>query len=255
MPNPLSNGIAVALIVGASVIASAVIVSRSLVRVKTTEETIHVIGSARKPIRSDFIIWTGTIAETAATSGAAYAKLQADTGKLRAYLAAKGIPAAEIVPNAVDETTLYARVKGEANAPMAEDDAGKVYRPVVGYQLSQDIEVRSASVDRVDAISRQSTELISQGIPFESQKPMYLYTKLSDLKVEMQAEAAQDARARAEQIARSSGVALGPLRSANMNTPVITPLYSSEQTDNGVDDTTALDKKITTIVSANYAIR
>ena len=126
---------------------------------------------------------------------------------------------------------------------------------MVGYQLSQDIEVRSASVDQVDAISRQSTELISQGIPFESQKPMYLYTKLSDLKVEMQAEAAQDARARAEQIARSSGVALGPLRSANMNTPVITPLYSSDQTDNGVDDTTALDKKITTIVSANYAIR
>ena len=146
-------------------------------------------------------------------------------------------------------------MKGEPNTMAAEDDTGKLYRPVVGYQLSQDVEVRSSSVDRVDAVSRQSTELISQGIPFESQKPMYLYTKLSDLKVEMQAEAAQDARARAEQIARSSGVGLGPLRSANMNTPVITPLYSTDQTDNGVDDTTALDKKITTIVSANYAVR
>ena len=103
--NTISSSVAVALIVGASVVLSAVIVSRSLVRVKTSDETIHVIGSARKPIRSDFIIWTGTVTETAATSGAAYAKLQADTAKLRAYLITKSIPAAEIVPSAVNETT------------------------------------------------------------------------------------------------------------------------------------------------------
>jgi hypothetical protein len=97
--------------------------------------------------------------------------------------------------------------------------------------------------------------LISKGIPFASEPPLYLYTKLSELKVTMQAEAARDARARAEQIARSSGCRLGPLRFARMNVPQITPLYSDREWDGGIDDTSALDKRITAIVVAGYSIR
>jgi hypothetical protein len=85
--------------------------------------------------------------------------------------------------------------------------------------------------------------------------PLHQNTKLSELKVTMQAEAARDARARAEQIARSSGCRLGPLRFARMNVPQITPLYSDREWDGGIDDTSALDKRITAIVVAGYSIR
>jgi hypothetical protein len=252
--------LAVAMIIGASVIISAAILARSLVRVKTSDETIHVIGSARRQIRSDYIIWTGSVSETATTSSAAYLKLQRDAAKVHAYLVKKGILPTEIIADAVNVTTLYGKVKGEPNSAATDDgssdsDAGKLYRPVVGYQLTQQIEVQSSSVDLVDGVSRASTQLISSGVPFTSNAPMYIYTKLSDLKITMQAEAAKDARERADQIARSSGALLGPLRSANMNTPIITPLYSNNDTDNGVDDTTALNKRITAIVSADYAVR
>jgi hypothetical protein len=126
---------------------------------------------------------------------------------------------------------------------------------VVGYELSQNIEVRSHNVDLVDNLSRQSTELISQGVSFESQAPMYLYTKMSELKISMQAEAARDARNRARQIASNAGCRLGEVRFARMNVPSTTPLYAANEDDGGTDDTTALDKRITAIVVVGYGIR
>ena len=108
----------------------------------------------------------------------------------------------------------------------------------------------------MDGLSRQSTELISQGIPFKSDTPLYLYTKLSELKVSMQAEAAKNARDRAEQIAESAGCRLGDVRAANMFVPQITPLYASSNSDSGSeDDTSSLDKNITAVVSVEYSIR
>lgn len=40
-----------------------------------------------------------------------------------------------------------------------------------------------------------------------------------------------------------------------MMVPGITPRYSAQDSDNGVDDTTSIDKKITAIVVAGYSIR
>jgi hypothetical protein len=70
----------------------------------------------------------------------------------------------------------------------------------------------------------------------------------------MHAEAAKDARERAAGIARAAGCRLGEVRYARMSAPSITPLYSSEESDGGVDDTTALEKKITAIVNVGYAV-
>jgi hypothetical protein len=38
-----------------------------------------------------------------------------------------------------------------------------------------------------------------------------------------------------------------------MSAPAITPLYSSSESDGGVDDTSSLDKKITAVVVVSYA--
>lgn len=235
-------------------LAAAFVLAGAFVRTHTPDDTVRVIGSARRPIRSDFIIWTGTVAQTAPTTDAAYKALTANVITLRAYLKGKGVPDTEVFPSAITTTTLFApRPKGDSND--SNDDDATVARTVVGYQLSQGVEVRSADVDKVDAIARQSTELISKGVPFQSEAPQYLYTKLSDLKVTMQAEAARDAHARAEGIASASGCRLGGVRRARMSAPVITPLYSSSLSDGGVDDTSSLDKRITAVVTVEYAVK
>lgn len=245
-----------AALLGMAFVVASCVLAGAFVRAHSTEETIRVIGSARRPIRSDFIIWTGRVTQSAPTVDAAYTTLTADVAKVRAYLGAKGIAPAEIVPAAIVTKTLYARTNGTPSSdPPSDGTESALYRPIVGYQLSEEVSVRSPSVDLVDSVSRQSTELISKGIPFQSDPPQYLSTKLSDLKVTMQAEAARDARARAEQIASSSGCRLGAVRHANMSTPVITPLYSNALSDGGVDDTSSLDKRITAVVTVEYAVR
>ncbi len=246
-----------AALLGAAFVVAACVLAGAFVRAHSTEETIRVIGSARRPIRSDFIIWTGRVTQTAPTAGAAYTALAANVAKVKAYLAAKGIAPGEIVPAAIITKTLYARIGTDSNANNQTSEApdSTIYRPIVGYQLSEEVSVRSPSVTLVDSVSRQSTELISQGIPFQSDPPQYLDTKLSDLKVTMQAEAAHDARARAEQIAASSGCHLGAVRHARMSVPVITPLYSNALSDGGVDDTSSLEKRITAVVTVEYAVR
>jgi len=225
------------------------VLSRSLVRIKSKDELIHVDGSARKPIRSDFIIWTGSLSQSAPTIAGAFSPLEANVAKVRDYLIAKGVPSAEIIADAVSEEPIYEQVKN----PHTGQYVATTH--ITGYTLSRTITVKSHSVDLVDGLSRQSTDLISQGIPFKSDTPLYLYTKLSELKVSMQAEAAKNARDRAEQIAASSGCRLGDVRAAKMFPPQITPLYGSDQSDGGDEDTSSLDKNITAIVSVDYSIR
>lgn len=239
-----------AILIAVTLIVCTVIASRALVRVRSKDELIHVNGSARKPIRSDFIIWNGSLTQTAPTIAEAYTPLEANVAKVKAYLTSKGVPASEITPAAVNEEPVYEQVKNPKTGQYVATTL------IIGYTLRQTVEVKSQSVELVDGLSRQSTELISQGIPFKSETPLYLYTKLSELKVSMQAEAAKNARDRADQIAKSSGCRLGDVRAAKMFVPQITPLYSSsERSQNDEDDTTSLDKNITAIVSVDYAIR
>lgn len=245
---PLLNLAAAALLAIALIICT-LMYARTMVRVKSKDELIHVNGSARKPIRSDFIIWNGSLSQSAATIAEAYGPLQTSMGKVKAYLIAKGIPAEEVLPDAVSEEPVYEQTKDLKTGQYVATTH------IIGYTLTQKIEVKSRSVDLVDGLSRQSTELISRGIPFKSETPLYLYTKLSELKVSMQAEAAKNARDRASQIAASSGCRLGEVRAAKMFVPQITPLYASERSEDNADDTSSLEKNITAVVSVDYSIR
>jgi hypothetical protein len=241
-----------ALILGGSWVLGALIVGKSLVRSRSNDDIIRVVGSARQEIKSDFIIWRGRVSRTAPQMAAAYTAIQGDMGKVEAYLKSKGIPDKEIFPQAISTTTLYAQTKTQDG--YASNDSS-TYRAVAGYQMSQDIEVRSSNLDLLDNLSRKSSELLSRGVPFESQPPSYLYTKLSDLKVKMQAAAAKDAKERAQGIAEAAGGSLGEVRWARMSAPSLTPLYSGSDDDGGVDDTTSLEKKITAIVTVGYGVK
>ena len=241
----------VVVVIGVAWVTGAWILGRSFVRGRNSDEIIRVVGSARRPIRSDFIIWRGKVTRTAPQMARAYALLESDMGKVNSYLKSKGIPPKEIFPQAISTTTLYQRA---ANQNASTEDSS-TFRPVAGFQLAQEIEVRSYKIELLDDLSRQSSELISRGVPFESQAPLYIYTKLSDLKVTMQAEAAKDARERARGIAEAAGSGLGEVRWARMTAPSLTPLYSGNDNDEGVDDTTALEKKITAIVTIGYAVK
>jgi hypothetical protein len=212
--------------------------------VANSRATITVTGSAKKQIRSDLAVWRGTFAAQAGGVEAAYAELNRRSRQVRTYLVARGLPAKDIVFSSIQTQTLYQRLPN-----------GHETRVVEGYRLSQMVEVRSSDVDRIATLSRESTELIVQGVPFESHPPEFLYTGLADLKVEMLAAATRDAKARAQEMAKHSGSRIGRLRSARMGVFQVTPALSTMVSDYGVNDTSSLLKDITSVVSVSFEIR
>ena len=138
---------------------------------------------------------------------------------------------------------------------LGRNDDDTVTNIRVGYRLSHAIEVRSEDVDRLPRLAGDSSELLQQDVAFESGGFEFIYTKAGEAKVEMMAEATQDARERAERIATNGGAKVTALRSAKMGVVQINPLYSTATSWEGNNDTTSLDKTITATVTATFALR
>jgi hypothetical protein len=227
----------------ALVLAAAVLAGGAM-RIADSRAAVTVTGSARKQIRSDLVIWRGTFSAQAPALADAYGDLARQMNQVRAYLTGKGLPDSALVFSAVNTRTFF--VLGPR---------GNETSAISGYRLFQTVEVRSRDVERITLLAREATELIQQGVAFESNPPEYLYTKLADLKVEMLADATRDAKARAQEMARNSGARIGRLRGARMGVFQITPAFSNQVADYGFNDTSSLLKDITAVVSMSFEIR
>ena len=215
------------------------------------DRTIQVTGSAKKRIVSDLIQWTGTVeVENPTDRVAAYRTLHDQMQKVVAFLRNHGLKPEEIEPTSSSVERMIETEKVGHGEDAVERQVPK------GYRASQSVRVRSTNVALVERASREVTELLEQGVSISSQAPAYFYTKLGELKIEMLAEAAKDARTRAENMVQSAGGAtIYNLRSADMGIININPANSSETSAEGNNDTTALEKDIITIVHVSYALR
>ena len=230
--------------IAAATIIASLILSRGFIRVmQMTREQIGVTGSANRAITSDYIVWRASFNVRDPDLAKAYDRLRSDLDKVRSYLVEHGVKAEEIVVPQVATQQLYKK-----------DEHGNDTHEFLDYRLTQEIEVRSEAVEHVSELSRVATELINSGVQFNSGSPEFLYRKLDELKVEMLALATQNAKLRAEKMAAATGNRIGPIRSAKMGVFQITPVHSNEVTDWGVNDTSSLEKKVTAVVSASFAI-
>lgn len=234
--------VAVILIIG--LVTSAIIATKGLVKIKSSNNTIIVTGSAKQQITSDLIVWTGTFNAKSPVITDAYAELETSRNKVETYLLNKGIAKKDIIFSSITTNIFYLL-----------NTYGSYTNDIDYYELTQTITIRSNEIDKITEISRNATELINQDVAFQSNPPQYLYTKLADLKVTMLAEATKDAKKRAEMIAENAGSKLGNLKYADMGVMQITPLYSNEIADYGINDTYSLEKEITAVVHCNFEIK
>jgi len=230
--------------IASATILSSIILSQGFLKItKFVREQITVTGSAQKEIKSDYIVWRGTFSIRQADLKTAYKKLNDDLGKVKKYLIEKGASENEIIVSQISTNKIYKK-----------NEKGTDTNDVQWYVLSQRAEVRSNDVDKVDKISRESTELINENIEFESHAPEYFYTKLDELKIDMLSRATENAKQRAENMVKATGNKIGSIRSARMGVFQITPISSTEVSDWGVNDTSSLEKKVTAVVTASFAI-
>lgn len=238
------GNIIVAIIVMAGLVASAVIGVNGIVKIKSGNTSIVVTGSAKQQITSDLIVWTGYFHSQNPVLTEAYSDLENNKDKVYDYLKGLGITDEEMVFSSISTLTYY-----------VYDVYGNYTNEVDYYDLSQTVTITSKNIDKVTEISRSATELLNEGVQFQSYDPQYLYTKLADIKVAMLAEATKDATKRAQMIAENAGSKLGDLTYADMGVMQITPLYSNEISDYGISDTSSLEKEITAVVHCKFTIK
>lgn len=225
-------------------IASSIIFSKGFLKImQFNRQVITVTGSAQKQIKSDYIIWSGSFSRREADMATAYKKLAEGLDKVKKYLLTKGVSEKEIIISQVSTSKIYKK-----------NEKGNDTNDIQWYVLSQNVEIRSNEVDKITEISRESTELINQGVEFESGAPSYFYTKIDELKLEMLAKASENAKQRAENMVKAAGNRVGFMRSAKMGVFQITPVTSTDVSDWGENDTSSLDKKVMAVVTASFAI-
>jgi hypothetical protein len=225
-------------------VLAALIFGWFFLQAKQGDQTITVTGSAKKRIKSDLVIWKAGVSYQAPVLADAYRSLSENVPRVKAYLISKGIADNQITISSISSQTLHAR-----------DSDGQDTGQITGYSLRQELEVRSNDVDLIGRIAREATELINQGILLESNAPEYHYTKLGEEKITMLAEAAKDAKTRAERVAESTDSSIGSVRTARMGVLQITPADSNEVSDSGMNDTSSLDKDITAVVNLSFEIK
>lgn len=241
--NKLMANSIVAIIIMIGLIVSSAIIADSLIQIKGAKNSIVVTGSAKQKITSDMIVWSGYYSVKAPALVDAYKQLESNKVKVNKYLINQGVPETEMVFSSI---STYTTNKTLPN--------GQYTNEIDYYNLSQTVTISSKGIEKITDISRKITELINEGVEFQSNPPQYLYTQIADLKVTMLAEATKDAKKRADMIAENAESTIGSLRYADMGVIQITPLYSTEISDMGMNDTSSIEKEITAVVHCEFAV-
>ena len=230
-------------VLSCSLVISAFVGSEAIREFKQANDVLVVTGSAKRPIRSDYIIVRLAVSSQGPTAQDAYQDLKRQIGQIQAYLKNQQVPDEAITLSAIQNYAIPERtVNGR--------DTGRI----LSYRLTQRLEIRSDDVERYAQLAQESNELIEEGINIVSEPPEYLYTKLSQLRIEMVAEATKDAKARADAIASSTGNQVGVVRSAKTGVFQITSRNSTDVSDYGIYDTSSLEKDITAVVSVKFGM-
>ena len=239
-----SAWIIVSIILGISLFASAFVLTQGIKSIRSSGNEISLKGSAKEEIKSDYAVWSGSFSSNNVELQTAYQDLESTAQQVKDFLISKGFSEKDLIFSSVSTMPINAIMQN-----------GMYSNSIESYRLSQTVEIRSDDVDKIAEISRISTELINQGITFESYPPQYFYTKLADKKIHMIEMATLDAKARADAMLKSSGKSAGDLKNASVGVFQITAPYSNEISDYGINDTSSIDKEITAVITCTFEIK
>jgi len=227
---------------------------------KHETRTLEVKGSAKRAIVSDVITWDGTITSRDPDLVKAYDKIHGDAEKVAAFLRTAGVSDKEMTFSSITTNKVFQR---EVVPPLPTDgDAAAKHTPVIVetpkvemYVLSMTVHIESGQMEKVPAVSRSVTSLIKDGVEIDSGSPSFLYSKLSELKIDMLGEATRDATLRATQIVTNANGQLGHLVQAKMGVMQINPKGVTDVSGTGNNDTTSLEKDILAVVTCDFELK
>jgi hypothetical protein len=231
-------------ILGLFFLASILVIASAWRNHTRSSQTISVTGSAKMDIISDFAVLRGTLTSQAFTAAESFRLLNGQKPNLLEFLMKYGFPKDKVSFQTMNSYPIYEITS-----------TGVQTSNVRAYVYSQRFELMSDDVNKIQTLSLEISSLIEKGVNVSIDMPEYHYTRLANIKIQIQAEAAKDAMNRAEKIAEVTGSKLGAMRTARMGVLQITPKFSNMVSDYGINDLSSIEKEITAVVSAAFEIR
>ncbi|MCX7919539.1 MAG: SIMPL domain-containing protein [bacterium] len=207
---------------------------------RSGRETISVIGTATKRYESDIIKWRVTITRFADLKDMklGYDQLKKDEELLVELLKSNGVDPKDITVQPVMSEQKYDR-----------------YGQQLGFTLRQIIFVISKDIPKVEQLALNPKFIIDKGIILDSANVEYYFSNLPEIKRELLALATQDAKKRAQEIAKNAGVKLDKLISARSGIFQINEPFSTEIQSYGVYNTATRQKDINITLNATYTLK
>lgn len=206
---------------------------------RSSRETISVVGLATRTFDSDIIKWSISLNRTVPLSDltGGYKAMQRDAEIIRQLLREKGLPDTVLTVQPINSNPNYS----QTGTPTTAD-------------VRQSLTVVSTGIAVVEELALDPNGLSARGVVASNSSLEYYYSRLPEIKASLLAEAAQDAKRRAEQIAENTGVRLGKPATMRAGVFQIKEPYSAEVSDYGMFDTRTKKKEISVTVHAGFRI-
>lgn len=237
------------LLLAVGLVVAALVGIRGFERVRSLEASVlDVTGSADRVVTSDQVKWLGGFSRRVAADslGDGYRRMSEDLDEVLAVLADAGFDRGDLSIRPVSVISVYRE---------CFDGGPDCVREVVGYELEQWFTLSSDQVDTVTQLAQDAQPFVDAGLNYQTISLEYYYSELAAARPELLAEAIRDAQLRAEAIASATGARVGHLRSADSGVFQVTQLNSTEVSSFGMYDTSTIEKRITAVVHASFALR
>ena len=208
---------------------------------RLAERYVTVKGTSEQTVKADLALWPIRFVATGNDLAQVQAKLVKDGAVIKQLLSSAGLTDKDIELQRLDVTDMLAQA----------------YRsgPVESrFIIAQTLMARSTNVDQIAAAGQRLGQLVDAGVVLSNEfgpgAPVYLFTKLNDIKPQMIAEATRTARAAAEQFAKDSGAKIGGIRRANQGLFEILPRDRAPQ----LTEETQIEKTVRVVSTVDYLL-
>ncbi|MGB7405390.1 MAG: SIMPL domain-containing protein [Pacificimonas sp.] len=217
-----------AALLSAGLIVGGYLLGDGLKRAKFADRAVTVRGLAERDVEADLASWTIRFTAQGTSFQGVKGATAAMAEDVRAFLTAQGFAAAKITTDSLS-----------VNQWMMNG------MPQV--QIRQAVRLDTDDIGGAARAYAAQGSLLDQGVAIEETRVVYSFTRLTDLKPDMIAEATRDARAAAEQFARDSGATVGAIKSARQG------YFSIEPRDGAVGAASSSpEQKVRVVTSVDF---
>jgi len=233
-------GVAAACLIGLGLAFGGWFIGDGFYKGRAADRYVTVKGLSERDVTADVALWPLRFVSTDDDLAAAQERIRQSHEAIRSFLKRHGID----------------RDEAEVQKLEVTDRLADPYRsgPIqTRYIIAQTVMVRSKDPESIARAGRAVGELVDAGVVLSADHgpyggPTFLFTRLSDVKPGMIAEATAEARRAAEQFAKDSGSRTGSIRKANQGVFQILPRDSAP----GVMEGSRIHKKVRVVSTVEY---